>query len=344
MEEFQDLGILPEAMVNYLALLGWSPGGSGDEVMTHRRASSSKFSLKKVNSSPAAFDYDKLDHINSEHIKRLSPAERRELARPSSRSAGWALDPAWQVPDAADTDAYPSPGAGAAGQPLQQPAAPCPSRSASSSPRITAVDQEAWHEHVATADGRERCWRPWPTRSRRLCRPTRRRRRPRSRRCVRDTRREAGREGGRADPSRPGGADRPGPQRGIFEVMETDGAAPRWSTRLRRRRRLTTGAADRRGAIAKTLLGILGRYVLVWIVYRAGPAAGDLSLLPGFSFDTTEPHWWVVAHAPAAGSSPLLLILLRPLLLFLTLPLNSLTLGLPTLLFNGADPLAGPRT
>jgi glutamyl-tRNA synthetase len=73
-EEFQTQGIIPAAMLNYLALLGWSIGASGDEVLTADQIIK-KFSLKKVNKSPAAFDYDKLNHINSEHIKRLSADE-----------------------------------------------------------------------------------------------------------------------------------------------------------------------------------------------------------------------------------------------------------------------------
>ena len=104
-EEFRNQGIIPEAMVNYLALLGWSPGGSADEVM-RKDAIVGRFSLKKVNSSPAAFDYDKLAHINTEHIKRLTPEERLELARPVVADQGWAFDPAWRVAGAADADAY----------------------------------------------------------------------------------------------------------------------------------------------------------------------------------------------------------------------------------------------
>jgi len=104
-EEFQNLGILPAAMLNYLALLGWSPGGSGDEVMS-ADAIIKKFSLKKVNSSPAAFDYDKLGHINSEHIKRLSADERLDLAKPIIAAQGWELDPAWKIHGAENTDAY----------------------------------------------------------------------------------------------------------------------------------------------------------------------------------------------------------------------------------------------
>jgi len=57
-------------------------------------------------------------------------------------------------------------------------------------------------------------------------------------------------------------------------------------------------------------------------------------LMPGFMIDTSLPHWWLtLARLPLVFT--LLLVLLRPLLLFLTLPLNVLTVGLPTLLFNG---------
>ena len=57
-------------------------------------------------------------------------------------------------------------------------------------------------------------------------------------------------------------------------------------------------------------------------------------ILPGFSLDRTQPRWWLgVLVLPLEFS--LLMLVLRPLLLLLTLPLNSLTLGLPTLFFNG---------
>lgn len=57
------------------------------------------------------------------------------------------------------------------------------------------------------------------------------------------------------------------------------------------------------------------------------------SLLPGFRLDTDNPHYWVsVLRLPLLFT--FLIVLLRPLLLFLTLPLNSLTLGLPTIFFN----------
>lgn len=82
------------------------------------------------------------------------------------------------------------------------------------------------------------------------------------------------------------------------------------------------------------VLGILGRYLLVWAINVLALLLAT-SLLPGFRFETTDPHWWVVALTLPVEFA-LLLILLRPLFLFLTFPLNSLTLGLPTLFFNGA--------
>jgi uncharacterized membrane protein YvlD (DUF360 family) len=71
----------------------------------------------------------------------------------------------------------------------------------------------------------------------------------------------------------------------------------------------------------------------VWVV--AGLALLLVtSVLPGFRIDTSQPDWWTaLLRLPLIFTA--LVILLRPLLLFLTLPLNVLTIGLPTLLFNG---------
>jgi len=81
------------------------------------------------------------------------------------------------------------------------------------------------------------------------------------------------------------------------------------------------------------VLGIFGRYLLVWVVAVLALLLATI-VLPGFRLDTTVPGWWVaMLRLPVVFA--LLLIVLRPLLLFLTLPLNGFTLGLPTLLFNG---------
>jgi glutamyl-tRNA synthetase len=152
-EEFQGQGIIPEAMVNYLALLGWSPGGSADEVM-RRDALVAKFSLKKLNSSPAAFDYDKLAHVNSEHIKRLPAGERLELARGVVAAQGWSFDPAWQVAGAADADAYLARVLAVLGGRFNS-LVTLPEQSGFFYTEDHFVDQAAWREHVGTDEARQ---------------------------------------------------------------------------------------------------------------------------------------------------------------------------------------------
>jgi nondiscriminating glutamyl-tRNA synthetase len=151
-EEFQNLGILPAAMLNYLALLGWSPGGSGDEVISAEEIIK-KFSLKKVNSSPAAFDYDKLNHINSEHIKRLSAEERLELAKPIISEGGWTLDPSWLIHGADTTDAYLARVLGTLGNRFSS-LITLPEQIGFFFTDDHFIDQEAWDEHVATDEAR----------------------------------------------------------------------------------------------------------------------------------------------------------------------------------------------
>jgi len=71
--QFKDDGILPQALLNFLALLGWSPesaDGEIEEVMTIEELIS-KFTLEKVNKSAAVFDYEKLHWMNGMHIRRL---------------------------------------------------------------------------------------------------------------------------------------------------------------------------------------------------------------------------------------------------------------------------------
>jgi len=71
--QYSELGYLPEAVVNFLALLGWSPGGE-EEVMSLGRIVE-QFSLEKVAKNPAVFDMDKLRWINGVYIRR-SPIEK----------------------------------------------------------------------------------------------------------------------------------------------------------------------------------------------------------------------------------------------------------------------------
>ncbi|MGE5455145.1 MAG: glutamate--tRNA ligase [Methylocystaceae bacterium] len=77
---YRDQGYLPEAMVNFLALLGWSPD-SEQELFSLDELEHS-FSLERVSKSPAVFDLDKLNHINREHIKLKSDVELGKLLKP----------------------------------------------------------------------------------------------------------------------------------------------------------------------------------------------------------------------------------------------------------------------
>jgi glutamyl-tRNA synthetase len=67
--EYQRLGYLSEAMVNFLALLGWSPGG--DREVLSRDELVSLFSLENISGGNAVFNQEKLDWFNQQHIARL---------------------------------------------------------------------------------------------------------------------------------------------------------------------------------------------------------------------------------------------------------------------------------
>ena len=71
--EYQARGILPEAMANFLALLGWSPGT--DEEILSLDELTERFSLEGINKKSAIFDTTKLEWMNSQYIVRLPPEE-----------------------------------------------------------------------------------------------------------------------------------------------------------------------------------------------------------------------------------------------------------------------------
>lgn len=77
---YADQGYLPEAMVNYLTLLGWSHP-EGKDVFTREDAIAS-FSLDRVHAAPAVFDQQKLDWLNGQYIHVMSAAELAPLVRP----------------------------------------------------------------------------------------------------------------------------------------------------------------------------------------------------------------------------------------------------------------------
>lgn len=72
-EEYRDAGYLPDAFVNYLALLGWSL--DGETTVIPRDVLASQFSLERISKNPATFDPKKLDWMNAEYINAMSDAD-----------------------------------------------------------------------------------------------------------------------------------------------------------------------------------------------------------------------------------------------------------------------------
>jgi glutamyl-tRNA synthetase len=87
--QYEEQGYLPEALVNFLARLGW---GHGDDEVFGRDQFVAWFDLDAINPSPSRFNADKLHWLNQEHMKRLSDAELGRRLVPYLKRAG--LDPA----------------------------------------------------------------------------------------------------------------------------------------------------------------------------------------------------------------------------------------------------------
>lgn len=79
-EDYRAQGYLPEAIVNFFALLGWNPGGEREIFSLEELVKI--FDLKKVHKAGAVFNREKLDWMNAEYIKKLSLARFTELAQP----------------------------------------------------------------------------------------------------------------------------------------------------------------------------------------------------------------------------------------------------------------------
>jgi glutamyl-tRNA synthetase len=72
-EDFRAAGYLPDALVNFLALLGWAP--DGETTIMSRDELVARFSLERVGASPSTFDYAKLDWMNGLYLRALPPDE-----------------------------------------------------------------------------------------------------------------------------------------------------------------------------------------------------------------------------------------------------------------------------
>ena len=85
--EYRNMGYLPEAVVNYLALLGWTPKGE-QEIFTEEELIK-QFSMKRVSSNDAVFDINKLNWINFQYMKKLDADQLYDLIFPFLVKAGY---------------------------------------------------------------------------------------------------------------------------------------------------------------------------------------------------------------------------------------------------------------
>ncbi|KYG34002.1 glutamate--tRNA ligase [Priestia endophytica] len=85
-EQYKDLGYLPEALFNFITLLGWSP--EGEEELFTKEQFIEIFDPSRLSKSPALFDMKKLKWMNNQYIKELSTDEVVDLALPHLVKAG----------------------------------------------------------------------------------------------------------------------------------------------------------------------------------------------------------------------------------------------------------------
>src|SRR3989338_723304 len=85
--DYKKEGFLPEAIVNYLMLLGWSPGGNQEKI--DLAAAVKRFSIKKINKAAAVFSMDKLTWLNGQYIKEMPAGKLTDLLIPFLQGKGY---------------------------------------------------------------------------------------------------------------------------------------------------------------------------------------------------------------------------------------------------------------
>jgi nondiscriminating glutamyl-tRNA synthetase len=90
-KEFRDRGYLPEALTNYLALIGWSPG-DGEELLPIQELAT-RFRLENVGHSAGVFDVEKLAWVNRHYLKLADPERLARLSVPFFQREGWMGEP-----------------------------------------------------------------------------------------------------------------------------------------------------------------------------------------------------------------------------------------------------------
>jgi nondiscriminating glutamyl-tRNA synthetase len=92
LQNFCEMGILPEALRNYLALLGWSPADGKTEILNCDELVA-HFSLEHITRSPAVFDLEKLNWMNRHYLKECPPRLLAEMSVPFLAKAGIMAEP-----------------------------------------------------------------------------------------------------------------------------------------------------------------------------------------------------------------------------------------------------------
>jgi len=90
LEDYRDQGYLPDAMRNYLVLLGWAPSGDREVVTVEEMVA--EFRLEDVNHSPAFFDEKKLRHFNGVYIRAMALDDFVAAAQPFLAAGPWRAD------------------------------------------------------------------------------------------------------------------------------------------------------------------------------------------------------------------------------------------------------------
>jgi len=88
--QYREMGYLPEALFNFLALLGWSPEGE-QEILSPEEIIKS-FTLERVAKSPAVFDMDKLNWVNQQYLKKKTILELAGLLKPYLKASEYVAD------------------------------------------------------------------------------------------------------------------------------------------------------------------------------------------------------------------------------------------------------------
>lgn len=88
--QYREQGILPVALVNFLALLGWNPGDEQEIMLPHELVA--RFGMDRVNKKSAVFDPDKLEWMNGQHISRTPATELLPLVREALVDTGLTTD------------------------------------------------------------------------------------------------------------------------------------------------------------------------------------------------------------------------------------------------------------